>query len=256
MSTIRHLINFMNSFSKSFLMKFDFYINSFDTAISYQSKIGLNRTELSSLTELDQKLVQSYLSLAESSNTTAMGALRLLISNFYSDAYSLIRILYEIACLMHYGNSTRENKIELYEVFYNSKLPEYEHQKKEWRLIKKSQSLFEKEKPGLIDVRKKLNSFGSHISRKKVVLGNMTALEESSTSTLFTDNSSNRYYLAGLEFTHSMYVLILEEYAKHLQIYNGSTSNDIVEIRNLSSNFLKKIRPRLVNMVKNIGYLE
>lgn len=250
MSTIKNLFKFMNTYSNSFVTKFDFYINSFDNAISYQSKIGLEKKSLSALDELDQKLVQSYLFLAESSNTTMMAALRLFNSNFYSDAYALLRILYEIACLMHYGNSKRENKIELYNVFYKSKLPNDEHQRNEWKLIKKSQTLFEKEKPGLIDVRKELNSFGSHISRKKVVLGNMTALGESSASTLFTDNSKNKYFLSGLDFTFSMYVLILEEYAISLQEFNGATSNDISNIRNLSLNHLAQIRPKLVKMMK------
>lgn len=249
MSTVRNLFKFMNTYSNSFVTKFDFYINSFDNAISYQSKIGLEKESLSALAELDKKLVQSYLFLAESSNTTMMAALRLFNSNFYSDAYALIRILYEIACLMHYGNSKRENKIEFYNVFYKSKLPDDEHQRSEWKLIKKSQTLFEKEKPRLIDVRKELNSFGSHISRKKVVLGNMTALGESSASTLFTDNSINRYFLAGLDFTFSMYVLILEEYAIHLQEFNGATNNDISNIRKLSSNHLDLIRPKLIKMM-------
>jgi hypothetical protein len=250
MSTVKNLFNFMNSYSVNFMTKFDFYINSFDKAISYQSKIGLERESLADLQELDKKLVQSYLFLAESSNTTTMAALRLFNSNFFSDAYALIRILYEIACLMHYGNSTKENKIELYNVFYKLKLPEEEHQRNEWKLIKKSQSLFEKEKPGLIDVRKELNSFGSHISRKKVVLGNITALGDSSASTIFTDNSQSRYYLAGLDFTFSMFVLILEEYAIHLKDYNGATDDDVLNIRKFSTNHINEIRPKLVQMIK------
>ena len=35
MSTIRNLFKFMNTYSNSFVTKFDFYINSFDKVISY-----------------------------------------------------------------------------------------------------------------------------------------------------------------------------------------------------------------------------
>lgn len=240
----------MNSFSSNFLNKFDFYIDSFDVSIKYQSKIGLTEKELSSLSELDQNLVKSYLFFAESSNTTIIGVLRLLSSNLYSDAYSLVRILYEIACLMHYGNISKDNKIEVYRTIFKSNLSEDEHQKNEWKLIKKSETFFEKEKPGLVPIRKELNNFGGHISRKKIVLGNITAIGNSSASTLFTNNFNNRYLLAGLDFVHCMFNLILEEYSQHLIEYNGVDDRDLYEIKKLSQRFLTNIRPRLQSFMK------
>ncbi|TKJ47576.1 hypothetical protein CEE34_02915 [Candidatus Aerophobetes bacterium Ae_b3a] len=249
MSTTRNSFRIFNAFSNEFIKKFDFYLDSFDELFHLQGEIGLDQNELSSLPELDQNLVKAYLFLAESSNTTAIGTLRLLSSNLYSDAYSLVRILYEIACLMHYGNMSRTNKEELYFSMFKSNLPEEEHYKNEWKLIKKAENQYESECPGFIAVRRELNNFGGHISRRKVVSGNITSIGESSASRLFSYNFNNRYLLAGLEFVHNTFNIILEEYAKHLKEFNGVTNEAYDDIMKFASNFLDNIRPKLQNFI-------
>lgn len=240
----------MDSSSSQFRRKFGFYIQSFNEAMSIQGKIGLTKEKMDALNLIDDKLVKTYLFLAESSNTTSVGILRLMSSNLFSDAFSLMRILYEVACLMHWGNISIENKQEIYDIIFKSKKSGAEQGKLEWSLIQKTQNRFETEKPGLIDIRKILNNYGSHISREKIVLGNMTSLNGSTASTLFIDNSGNGNYLMGLEFTHLLYNMILEEYAIHLKYYSGATDKDISAIVKNTNDILQKIRPSLQKMIK------
>lgn len=249
MSTVLDLFNIFDAFSNEFPKKFSFYIDSFDNMFNLQSKIGLEREELSALAELDQLLIKGYLFLVESSNTTAIGALRLLTSNLYSDAYSLIRILYEIACLMHWGNVSKENKEKLYYSLYKSGLPEEEHYRNEWKLIKTAQKLYESENPGFVEIRQKLNNFGGHISRQKIMLGNITNIGDSTASRLFTPNFNNRHLLVGLDLTHNMFNLILEEYSTHLNTYNAVPQKIYKEILLIAHNFLQSVRPKLQEFI-------
>jgi len=245
MSTVLNSFKIFNAFSNEFPEKFSFYIESFDNMFNLQCKIGLEREELSALPEFDQLLIKGYLFLVESSNTTAIGALRLLSSNLYSDAYSLIRILYEIGCLLHWGNVSKENKKKLYYSLYESGLPEDEHYRNEWKLIKTAQKLYESENPGLVEIRQKLNNFGGHISRQKIVLGNITNIGDSTASRLFTPNFNNRNLLAGLDLTHNMFNLILEEYSIHLKTYDAVPEKIDKKITMITHNFLKNVRPKL-----------
>lgn len=248
MSTTRNVIKALNLFSNDFLDKFDFYLDSFDEAIELQSRIGFSENELKKFDPMQINLIKSYLFLVDSSNTTAIGALRLFNSNLYSDSYSLIRIMYEIACIMHYGNISNENKIEVYKVFFKSGLTGEEHSKNEWKLIQKSQRQFELEKCGLIAIRKELNNYGSHLSSKKMFLGNLTMKNSASASSLFVDNTEKDQYLMGLEFLHFMYNVVLEEYAKHLFSYNGATETDLNNIQINTNGIINNIRPRLMKM--------
>ena len=250
MNTIENVFNIMDGFSTQFKRNFKFYTKSFNEIMEIQGAIGLTEKEMANLTPIDDKLVKSYLFLAESSNTTSVGALRLISSNLFSDAYSLMRILYEITCLMHWGNISIENKQEVYDIIFKSRQSGTEQGKLEWKLIQKAQTQFETEKPGLIDIRKKLNNYGSHISREKIV-GNITSLNGASASTMFVDNSGNSHYLMGLEFTHLLYNMILEEYAIHLKHYSGATDKDISLIGANTNGILQNIRPSLQKMVKN-----
>lgn len=241
----------LDAFSMEFPKKFPFYIESIDNMFRLQGEIGFERDELSSLNELDQLLVKAYLFLVESSNTTTIGCLRLLSSNIYSDAYSLIRILYEIACLLHWGNVSKENKLELYHSIFKSDLPSDKHYRNEWKLIKKAQKLYESEKPELVSIRQKLNNFGGHISREKIVLGNITNIGDSVASSLFIPNFNNKHLLMGLDFTHSMFNLILDEYSCHLKRYNAVPKSIDDNIKLVSRSFITSVRPKLQKFMSN-----
>ena len=138
LAKILNTFRMSDRFSTEFCTVFDFYIESFDNLFELQGKIGLDMPSLSCLRDLDQNIVKGYLFLVESSNTTAIGALRLFASNIYSDAYSLVRILYEIQCLLRWGNFSSENKQELYHTIYKSGLSGKDQYRNEWKLIKKS----------------------------------------------------------------------------------------------------------------------
>ncbi|MFW9928277.1 MAG: hypothetical protein ACFFD1_02690, partial [Candidatus Thorarchaeota archaeon] len=187
-------------------------------------------------------------------NTTSTGALRLFSSNFHSDAYSLIRILYEIASLMHYGNITFENKKEILYSFFKSGLSEPDHKKKEWKLIQKAERELENENPEYIDIRKELNNFGGHVSISKIFIGNVTTFNNATASTLFSSNFRSRRLLAGLDFLFSIMVLILDEYSNHLEDYNGVSETLKNDIKKLQLEFLNEIRPKLQDYIDPNSY--
>lgn len=249
MSISRNILNLLEKFSDDFKIQFGFYLDILDKLYSFQSKIGLTEDNLSALEEEDQNLLKSYIFLVESSNTTSTGALRLLSSNYYSDAYSLIRILYEIACLLHYGNISIENKRELYYSIFKSNLSESEHKKNEWKLIQKAERELESSNTEYINIRRELNNFGSHISGSKIILGNVTTISNASASKLFTSNFGNRYFLAGLDFLFSMEMLILDEYCNHLENYNGVPKLIKRDIDDLPGLFLETVRPKLQSFI-------
>ncbi len=70
---------------------------------------------------------------------------RLLSGNLHSDAYSLLRILYEVASLLHYAATSQANSREVHDTFFALSLPEDEHARGEWRLAQKAQREWEAE---------------------------------------------------------------------------------------------------------------
>ena len=224
MSTSRNILGILDSQTKDFLGYFPFYLDALDELFSLQSSIGLDGAAMQALPEDDQNAVKTYVFLVESANTTWAAALRLLSSGFVAESYSLIRVLYEIAALLHYANSSPPStRAELYLTMFKSGLPEDQHRKEEWNLIRKASQLIEQENPGLVPVHRELNNFGGHISRAKVVLSNITVIGSSSASRIFTPNWKDNRYLAGLDFLFTVTVLILEEYTKVHETYGGIT---------------------------------
>ncbi len=249
MSTTRNSIKIFENSSEKFIHEFDFYLDALDEIYHYQSAIGLTPNELASLPELDQNVIKSFLFLVESANTTSIGALRLFSSNLFSDSYSLIRILYEIGCLMHYGNISIENKKEIYFTIFKSGLSEKDHRRNEWKLIQKAERKTEELVPGLIPIRNELNNFGGHISKSKIFLGNVSIINSASVSKLFTSNFHNRFFLKGLDLLYSTSLLLLEEYLKHLKCYKNFSEFTKREIEKLASKFAANIRPRLQSFI-------
>lgn len=254
MSTSRNILNLMEQHGRTFAKRFPFYLDAADQIISLQGKMGLDVPAMQGLPEHDQNLVKTYVFLAESGNTTWSAALRLLSAGFIADAYGLIRILYETAALLHYGNSSPpDTRSELYRAIFKSDLPEEEHRRQEWAFTQKATRLIEKENPGLIPVRQELNNFGGHISRAKVVLGNIGALGNASASRVFMPDWSDNRYLAGLDVLLTVSTLILEEYAE-LQDSYGSVSPDVkTSVKGLAGTFLSTVRPKLQAMMKTEG---
>lgn len=249
MSTTRNLLNSLDQFTENFKFKFDFYLDILDKLYNLQSKIGLSESELNSLNDEDQNLIKSYLFLVESANTTSIAALRLFSSNFHSDGYSLIRILYEIGCLLHYGNISSENKREVLYTIFKSTLQPDDHNKEEWKIIQKAERKLESQNPEYENIRKELNNFGGHISRSKVVLGNVTSFNNATASKVFFSNFNSKHLLAGLDFLFSLMMLILDEYCTHLIGFNGVDEYSKNEIEKLPRIFLKEIRPKLQSFI-------
>ena len=71
MSTTRDVINLNVNYSKHFINKFGFYLDSYDKIYHIQSKIGV--ADLDQFSESDQNIMKSYLFLMESANTTSSG---------------------------------------------------------------------------------------------------------------------------------------------------------------------------------------
>ena len=251
MSTSRNVLNNLNEYSKSFLKNFDFYLDATDEIFALQGKMGLETGAMQKLSEEDQNVIKTYLFLMESGNTTWAASFRLLSSNFFADSYSLIRILYEIGSLLHYGNSSPpSSRMELYRTMFKSGLDEEAHRKQEWNLIQKANQLFESENKGLIKIRRELNNFGGHISRSKIVLGNVKVFGNTLGSSIFTPNWSNRRYLAGLDLLFSVTTLILEEYATFQETYNGISPEVKEMVKGLMGKFNTSVRPKLQSMIQ------
>lgn len=247
MSTSRNMLQHSSKFEIDYIKKFDFYLDALDKIFTLQGSMGLEREQLSSLSDDEQKIFKSYLLLVESSNTISIGALRLFMGNIYSDAIALIRILYEVACIMHYGNNSNEKKLEVYESFFKSDDLENNHNNKEWNLIRKAQRLYESEKEGLIEIKKFFNNFGSHISRSKVVLGSVTHQKDVLISTLFTPNFQKKEFLIGLDVLSGTMAMILEEFAIHNESYDGISSEIMAEVKSIPNYLIKTVRSKLLS---------
>lgn len=245
MSTTRNILDACNCFLPPFIKHFGFYLDSLDYIFALQGRIGLEETALGILPDTDQSRFKSYLFLMESVNTTSTGALLLLAGNIYSDVFALLRMIYEAASLMHYGNQSRQRGDEVYRCIFKSGLDEAAHAKGEWALIKKAESCWEAEKPGLIPLRQYINNFGAHVSRAKIVLGNVGVLGTQSASTVFLYNFKKREYLMGLDLLHCLLMMTLEEYDKHAASYPGSCPSVAAEIAVHQRHFISEVRPRL-----------
>lgn len=245
----RNIFKIRTVYQEEFIKTFGFYLDELDKLYRLFSDIGLNKSEMKGLAENDQNIVKTYLFFLESSLTTLIGVLQLLSSNIYSDAYSLLRILYEVACLLHYANKSEDRKFELYIKFFKSGLSDREHSKGEWQLIKKAEKEYETEKPDLIPIRQLLNNYGSHISQAKIVLGNVTYIGVGSASQFFTSNFRNNRYLAVLDMLYSILLMILEEMAKMYRVYKDISLLQ-QEINNLPNKLLQTIRPKLQNLIE------
>jgi len=252
MSTSRNILRILDGHTESYLKHFDFYLDAADEVFALQSQIGLDASAMQALPEDDKNVIKTYMFLVESGNTTWAAALRLLSSDFIADSYSLIRILFEIGSLLHYGNSSPPTtRLEIHRKMFQSGLAEEEHRKLEWSLIQKANRLIESENPGLVKVRRELNNFGGHISRAKVVLGNVTVFGNASGSRVFTPNWTDKRYLAGLDFLFTVTTLILEEYAKLHETYAGISPEVKARVKGLAGTFIVSVRPRLQSMMKN-----
>ena len=250
-SVTRNVLGVCDQWSDSFRREFSDYLDALDELLRMQTDAGLEREELSTLPAEDQDLIKAYLFLMESANTTGLGVLRLLSSNLHSDAYALLRILYEVACLMHYGNVSREQKQEVLHSIFKSGLEGKEHGKAEWDLTRKATKLLKSEKPDLEEVVDMLNNYGAHISRAKVVLGNVTVLGDQSASEVFTSSFKDKYFMIGLEFLFSITAMVMEEYLKHLEQFGGTPRDRHRDIPKLCKEFIQTIRPQL--QARSIG---
>jgi len=252
MSISRDILDILDFHTKAHLEQFSFYLDAYDELFTLQTRMGLDEPALHLLADEDQNIFKAHLFLVESANTTWAASLRLLSSGFDADAYSLIRILYEVAALLHYSNSNPPStRKELYRTVFKSGLSEDQHRKKEWALIRKAEALLESDISGLVHVRRELNNFGSHISRSKVVLGNITSLGCSAVSRVFTANWTNRTYLAALDFLFNMMMLILEEYAEANVAFDGITDKVHAEVKGITAKFTTEVRPRLQRMIQS-----
>ena len=245
MSTTRDVLGICDRWTESFCKDFGFYLDFLDKLIAIQSSVGFERDELAALPDETQDLIKTYLFLAEAGNTTLTAALRLLSSNLHADAFGLIRILYEIACIMHYGNISYTNKVEVLRTLFKSGLEGKEQSKAEWKFTKKALGQFRSEKPDLEQIVDFLNNYGAHISREKVVLGNITVLGDQSASTVFVSNFNDKHFLVGLEFLYHIFAMIQEEYIRHLEQLGGAAENKYGEVVELSKRFLQRARPQL-----------
>ncbi len=245
MSTVRNLLQVHGDRVSGFAEEFGYYLDSFDMAFSLQSRIGLDRAAMSALPDREQNRFKANLFRTESVNTTVIGALYLLAGNLYSDAFALLRMMYEAACLMHYGNQSPLCGDELFQTMFRSGLDERSHAQGEWKIVSKAMREWESQVRGLAPIRQFINNFGAHISRAKIALGNVTALGNQSASTVFTDNTHKREFVAGMDILHNLFMMVLEEYDRQASSHAGAAPSVAPEAATLNRQYLREVQPRL-----------
>ncbi|MDZ4180684.1 MAG: hypothetical protein U1E29_15875 [Coriobacteriia bacterium] len=230
--------------------RFDFYLDALDGLFVLQGRAGLSEAALTALPADEQLRFKAYLFLMESVNTTASGALQLFASNYYSDAFALLRMIYEAASLMYYGNQSPVCADEFYETVFKSGLEDAAHAKGEWALIRKAQSAMEDADPELVEVRKLINNFGAHVSRAKIVLGNVAASSGQTVSTVFRDNCRQPEFLQGLDLLFCVLAIAVQQYDRQAATYAGAKPDVADEIGSAINRFAGVTRPRLQGMVQ------
>lgn len=256
MSTTRSLLRISNSYAETFINEFGPILDALDEVARIQSEMGLSEDALASLSESDQNLFKSYLFLVESANSTMWGVLRLLSGNIFSDAYALLRIQYEIACLMTYGNSSPARKAEVYHSIYSSGLPEDQHRARELAVVRKARQLFEAENPDIKGVVTELNNFGSHISRAKIVLGNVAAYGRAAGAMSLQCNFRKNYFLMAGDFLYGIMSRITREYARHNVEYDAAPDTVFSALDKCDTAFVGTVRPELQSRMEFSGYGE
>src|SRR5665811_116195 len=118
MSATRGVFKVTDASRQQFIERFDFYLDSLDRLFELQGQVGLSEPSLAALSADDQLRFKAYLFLMESANTTATGALQLFAGNCHSDAYALLRMIYEVAALMYYGNGSPECSAEVHRTMF------------------------------------------------------------------------------------------------------------------------------------------
>jgi len=244
----RNVMGLSDQYAHEFLKEFGFFIDSLNRLFELQASVGFDQDGLAALNHDQQNLVKTYLFLMESASTTATGVLRLMSGNLHSDAYALLRILYEIGCLMYYGNQSEVSKTELYETFFSSGLPEVEHRKAEWRLVRKAEALVESQTSNRAELRDLLNNYGSHISEAKMVAGHVAVIGQASASSIFQPNFHRGLYLMALDTLHSLSFFVHQQYIMHNEALGGAEPAVLTNLGALMDEFARTIRPRLRSM--------
>ncbi|MFH1755640.1 MAG: hypothetical protein ABIA59_08035, partial [Candidatus Latescibacterota bacterium] len=133
-------------------------------------------------------------------------------------------------------------------VFFKSGQVGHGHNRGEWDLIKLAERCFEYKAPNMKELRTSLDNFGAHISRAKVVLGNVNVIDGVTQSRLFSPNFKNESFLLALELLHGLMMMGLEEYEIHQQRFSGSYPSVSEEIKRINLSFANDIQPRLRDM--------
>lgn len=250
MSITRNALNRSDDFSKRFEEEFSFFLDELDNLFELANTMVLQKEAVEALNQADENLVRIYLFLMKSANTTIMGILRLLSGNFYSDAFALLRILHEIVCLLHYGNISRENKEEIYNIFWGTTTSAEELRKKEWRLILKAEQCLENESSNFSEIKKMLNNYGAHISKEKMVLGNVGSVFDKPASKFLTCNFHELRFIMALGALYNIYAFLLEEYNKSTDSFPGLSPSILPELQRLVGKFDSDVDPILKNKIK------
>jgi hypothetical protein len=251
MSAIGTALSLCAHNEKNFIEQFDFVIEYFDKICDLMSRMNLVPEHLAALPKPDQVQIRAYLYLLESAVTTSVAALRLLSANLYVDVYGLIGVLYEIGSLMHYGNASRLRKEKLSNLLYGSELPDEEQLTAAERLNDQALQLLEKNNPGLKKIRLELEAFSNHISRKKIVMGKVTATGFDSVSAVIRSSFNNRYHFAGIDLLFNNLRVILDEYTIHNQAYKAVSIEVLTEVHSLGSGWITRVRPKLQQMISD-----
>ncbi len=247
--TVSKVFSYYDFFQKEFKKNFQFYLDFLDKIYQIPIQISIANDIFDSLPDKDRQLLSFYRTLNDSAITSSIAGLRLFSSNIFSDTFSILRILAETLTIMSYGNKSRECKYEVYKAFVKLEIKSELKEKADWEFLKKAKKSFIADYPGMNDVFDFINSFGSHISNKKIISGNISNRQNVSIPSFFQNNYQNRSFLLGLSFLASILINITVQYPKNYSEYDGVPCNLIQEVNNLTPEFTNTIQPRLIQMI-------
>ena len=245
MGTTASIIQHAAKYSDRFRTEHSDYLSFLDQLVRIQGKAGLEEAALGALNQPCERCFKTALLLAECANTSALGALNLLASNFVSDAFALIRLCYEASCLLFYGAESTPSGLKVYDAFFGPTRSEDERRKAELAVTRKALDAREAVTPGADEVRRMLNNYGAHISQAKIALGNVTNIGHSSASSFFVDNRGLKHYTLGLDLLYGVWAMTTEAFDAQTQRHKGRPASIATELGRLNRRFETEIRPQL-----------
>lgn len=230
---------------RTFRDTFGFYCDGFDELLRRFVSLRPGNDRLAGMEATNQLVIQAYGYLHEATRTQALAAYRHLAEQQYAGAYPLLRLLYEAAAVMYFGNISKLNGQRVYVDVFKSGREEKGHRRLERKLVAKARKRFRRDNPNLAAIESDIDYYGGGLSRGSITLANPVT-DPNPAAQRYQD----RRLMAGLDYLFALMVLITEEYAAHVDAFFGLRPQDQDAVSQLPEHWANVIRPRLEQLGK------